>query len=166
MKTSLLVWIQRAFASMLFLGYIPFISGTIGSAATTALIWWGCCHGPKVLVTPLGLWAVGLGVTAFSILVASRPRDVFGSDDPKEVIIDECAGQLITFLFIPLSLKTLILGFFLFRFFDIVKPYPIHKFEALEGSLGITMDDFAAGIFANITLIVTLWSYHSVKALL
>jgi phosphatidylglycerophosphatase A len=165
MKSSFVTWVQRACASMLFLGYIPFISGTLGSAATTALIWWACIHG-QAIVTPLGLWAVALGVTAFSILVASRPRDVFGNDDPKEVIIDECAGQLVTFLFIPLSLKTLFLGFFLFRFFDIVKPYPIHKFEALEGSLGITMDDFAAGIFANITLIVALWSYHAIKALL
>jgi phosphatidylglycerophosphatase A len=156
---------QRALASVLFLGYIPFISGTIGSAAAAAAVWWACCHG-RHAVTPLCLWAVALGVTAFSILVASRPRDVFGSDDPREVIIDECAGQLVTFLFIPLSLKTIILGFFLFRFFDIVKPYPVHKFEALEGSLGITMDDFAAGVFANITLIVILWSYHAVKALL
>jgi phosphatidylglycerophosphatase A len=151
---------------VLFLGYIPFISGTIGSAAMTAAIWWVCCYRHLRPVTPLGLWAAGLAVTAFSIAVASRPREVFGSDDPKEVIIDECAGQLITFLFIPLSLKTLILGFFLFRFFDIVKPYPIHKFEALDGVLGITMDDFAAGAFANVTLIAILWAYHAVHALL
>jgi phosphatidylglycerophosphatase A len=165
MKTSLLIWVQRALASVLFLGYIPFISGTIGSAATVAVIWWLCCHA-HAAATPFGLWAVALAAIAFSILVSSRPREVFGSDDPKEVIIDECAGQLVTFLFVPLSLKTLILGFFLFRFFDIVKPYPIHKFEALDGSLGITMDDVAAGIYANITLIVILWSYHAVKALL
>jgi phosphatidylglycerophosphatase A len=166
MKTSLLIWVQRACASVLFLGYIPFISGTIGSAAMTAAIWWACCHRHLRPVTALGLWAAGLAVTAFSIAVASRPRDVFGGDDPKEVIIDECAGQLITFLFIPLSIKTLILGFFLFRFFDIVKPYPIHKFEALDGGLGITMDDVAAGVFSNVTLIVILWVYHAVKALL
>jgi phosphatidylglycerophosphatase A len=166
MKTSFLSWIQRAVASMLFLGYIPFISGTIGSAATTAAVWWACCHRHLRPVTPLGLWAMALGVTAVSILAASRPREVFGSDDPHEVVIDECAGQLVTFLFIPLSLKTLILGFFLFRFFDIVKPYPVHKFESLEGGLGITMDDFAAGIYANITLIAVLWAYHTVKALL
>jgi phosphatidylglycerophosphatase A len=165
MKTSLVVWAQRALASVLFLGYIPFISGTIGSAATVAALWWACCHA-HTLVTPLGLWSLALAVTAFSIIVASRPREVFGSDDPHEVIIDECAGQLVTFLFIPLSLKTLILGFFLFRFFDIVKPYPIHKFESLDGSLGITMDDVAAGVFANIILIAILWSYHAVKALL
>jgi phosphatidylglycerophosphatase A len=165
MKTSLLIWMQRALASVLFLGYIPFISGTIGSAAMTAAIWWACCY-KHTPVTPLLLWAAGLAVAAFSIAVASRPREVFGSDDPKEVIIDECAGQLITFLFIPLSLKTLILGFFLFRFFDIVKPYPIHKFEALDGGLGITMDDVAAGAFANVTLIAILWAYHAVHALL
>jgi phosphatidylglycerophosphatase A len=165
MKTSFSIWVQRALASVLFLGYVPFISGTFGSAAMTAALWWACCykHAP---VTPLGLWAAGLAVTAFSIAVASRPRDVFGSDDPREVIIDECAGQLVTFLFIPLSLKTLILGFFLFRFFDIVKPYPIHNFEALDGGLGITMDDVAAGVFSNVTLIVILWAYHAVKALL
>jgi len=165
MKTSLVAWMQRALASVLFLGYIPFISGTIGSAAMTAALWYFCCR-THLVVSPLTLWAAGLALTAFSVAVSSRPREVWGSDDPRQVIVDECAGQLVTFLFVPLSLKTLILGFFLFRFFDIVKPYPISEFESLDGGLGITMDDFAAGIFANITLIVILWSYHSVKALL
>jgi phosphatidylglycerophosphatase A len=165
MKTSLLIWVQRALASVLFLGYVPFISGTFGSAACVFALWWTCCR-THMAVSPLWLWAVALAVTTFSIIVASRPREVFGSDDPRQVVIDEVAGQLVTFLFIPLSLKTLILGFFLFRFFDVVKPYPIHKFEALDGGLGITMDDVAAGVFANITLIAILWGYHAVKALL
>jgi phosphatidylglycerophosphatase A len=165
MKNSLLVWIQRTLASVLFLGYIPFISGTFGSAACVFALWWACCR-THMAVTPLRLWAVALAVSAFSVVVSARPREVFGSDDPRQVVIDEVAGQLVTFLFIPLSVKTLILGFFLFRFFDIVKPYPIHKFEALDGGLGITMDDVAAGVFANITLIAILWGYHAVHALL
>jgi phosphatidylglycerophosphatase A len=82
------------------------------------------------------------------------------------VIIDECAGQFLTFLFVPLTLNTLVLGFLLFRFFDIVKPFPIYKMEELEGGVGITMDDVVAGIFANLSLLAIVAGYHIVKAAL
>jgi phosphatidylglycerophosphatase A len=69
-------------------------------------------------------------------------------------------------LFIPLSIKTLVLGFFLFRFFDIIKPYPVHTMESLDGGLGIVMDDVAAGVLTNVSLLVILFGYHFVKRLL
>jgi phosphatidylglycerophosphatase A len=165
MKNQILIWIQRALASMLFLGYIPLASGTIGSAVTVAGLWWFECR-TGMPVTPLTWWMFTLAVIAFSVLVSSRPRDVFGEDDPSRVIIDECAGQLVSFLFVPLSIKTLILGFFLFRFFDIVKPYPVHTMESLDGGLGIVMDDVAAGVLTNVSLLAILFGYHFVKHLL
>jgi phosphatidylglycerophosphatase A len=165
MKNPVFVWIQRAAASLMFLGYIPFASGTIGSAVTVGVLWWFFGR-TGVAVHALDWWALSLAVTAFSLLVSSCPKDVFGSDDPKEVIIDECAGQVIAFLFVPITLKTLLLGFFLFRFFDVVKPYPVHNMESLEGGLGITMDDVVAGVLTNITLLAILYGYHFVKHLL
>ncbi|HMD68789.1 MAG TPA: phosphatidylglycerophosphatase A, partial [Chitinivibrionales bacterium] len=124
MKHPVIIWLQKAFASVLFLGYIPLASGTIGSAVTAGALWWFACV-KGMAITPAHLWVLSLAVIAFSVLVSSRPREVFGEDDPSRVIIDECAGQLVSFLFVPLSVKTIILGFFLFRFFDIVKPFPV-----------------------------------------
>jgi phosphatidylglycerophosphatase A len=150
---------------MLFIGYFPWASGTLGSAVTAGALWWFFCRTNAPVHAP-DWWVLSLAVTAFSIIVSSRPREVFGSDDPKEVVIDECAGMVISFLFIPLSVKTLVLGLCLFRFFDIVKPFPVYKMETLEGGLGITMDDVMAGILTNISMLAIIYGYHFVKALL
>jgi phosphatidylglycerophosphatase A len=165
MKHPIVIWLQKALASVLFLGYIPVASGTIGSAITAVALWWFACV-KGMAVTPTLLWVLSLVAIAFAVFVSSRPREVFGEDDPSRVIIDECAGQLVSFLFVPLSVKTIILGFFLFRFFDIVKPFPVHNMEYLEGGLGIVMDDVAAGVLTNISLLVILFCYHFVKHLL
>jgi phosphatidylglycerophosphatase A len=165
MKNPIVIWLQRFLASLFFIGYFPWASGTIGSAITVGALWWFFCR-TNVAVQALDWWLLALAASAFSMVVSSRPKEVFGSDDPKEIIIDECAGQIVAFLFVPLSVKTLVLGFFLFRFFDIVKPFPVYKMESLEGGLGITMDDVMAGILTNITLLGIIYGYHFVKALL
>jgi phosphatidylglycerophosphatase A len=72
----------------------------------------------------------------------------------------------VSFLLVPISIKTLILGFFLFRFFDIIKPFPVHNMESLDGGLGIVMDDVAAGVLTNVSMLVILYGYHFVKHLL
>jgi phosphatidylglycerophosphatase A len=91
---------------------------------------------------------------------------VFGDDDPSPVIIDEVAGQLVTFFMVPLTLKTLIAGFLLFRFYDIVKPWFVNNLQELEEGVGITLDDVAAGVLANITLVLLLLGYNWVRAYL
>ena len=73
---------------------------------------------------------------------------------------------MITFLLVPITLRALIAGFILFRFFDIVKPFPIYHMEELEGGVGVTMDDVAAGILANASLLVLLIIYHAIKGYL
>jgi phosphatidylglycerophosphatase A len=158
-------FIQKMTASLFFLGYFPWMPGTIGSAVVVAGLWYMRFH-THVAPTPLMWWGAMIALTAFSIAVASRSLEIFKADDPPQVIIDECAGQFITFFLMPLSLNVLVLGFLLFRFYDIVKPYPIYKMEELEGGIGITMDDAAAGVFANVSLMVILAGYHFVKKLL
>jgi phosphatidylglycerophosphatase A len=70
------------------------------------------------------------------------------------VVIDEVAGQMIAYIFVPAatSLWITIAGFILFRLFDIWKPYPIRRMEALESGLGIMADDVLAGIYAALVL--------------
>ncbi len=95
-----------------------------------------------VVVSLVGIWA------------ATRTERILGRKDPGHVVIDEVAGQLITFLFIPFAspLWVLIAGFFIFRGFDIVKPYPVRRLESLESGLGIMADDVLAGLYAATTL--------------
>ena len=88
-------------------------------------------------------FTVALGVPA-----ATGVARKTGLKDPQCVVIDEVAGQLIPFLAIPASWKSLLLGFILFRGFDIVKPPPVRQLERLPEGLGIVMDDVAAGVYA------------------
>jgi len=166
MIKGILKWIRRILSSLFFIGYIPLIPGTIGSAITVGLLWHYRDHvsryfTPEYAVT---FWFAYLLFLAICIFLSNNAEEVFGSEDPKQIIIDECAGQLITFFLIPFSWRVLLLGFFLFRFFDIVKPFPVYKFEELDGGLGVTMDDVVAGIMANISLFIILWGYHGIKA--
>jgi phosphatidylglycerophosphatase A len=100
-------------------------------------------------VTYLGIWA------------ATRTERVTGRKDPGIVVVDEVAGQLIAFLFMPWDSPAwmLVVAFLLFRVFDIWKPYPIRRLESLEAGLGIMADDVLAGVYAAalMSLIATIY---------
>lgn len=85
-------------------------------------------------------------------------RKIFNKKDPSNVVIDEVLGYLTTvFLIIPTTtmntLKVISLGFILFRIFDILKPGPIYKSQDFPNGIGVTLDDFLAGLASNIILI-------------
>ena len=115
---------------------------------------------------PLWYWLAVVGVIGVSLFFSSRSRELFGKEDSGKIVIDEVAGQLITFMFVPLSVRSLIAGFLLFRFFDIIKPYPVYRMEELDDGVGVTMDDVAAGVMANLSLHIVLFLYHAVKSYL
>ncbi len=168
MRLFLLKWSRRLFGSLFFLGYIPGAPGTLGALAVIAAIWFtrgvtAQFFGPEYAFE---YWLVILAATALAVLVGNGAAYAFGSHDPKPFVLDEVVGQLVTFFMIPFSWRTLILGFLLFRFFDIVKPFPVYKFEEIEDGLGIVMDDVAAGVLSNISLIALLWAYHGIKSVL
>jgi phosphatidylglycerophosphatase A len=73
-------------------------------------------------------------------------------DDPSEIVLDESVGCLLTFWGIGLSLQTVLVGFILFRFFDIFKLGGIRHFEKLPGAWGIVIDDLVAALLSNILL--------------
>jgi phosphatidylglycerophosphatase A len=73
------------------------------------------------------------------------------------VVIDEVLGQLVTLAFIPVGWRAALVGFVLFRIYDVIKPYPANRFEKFHGGLGIMADDFAAGVYANLTLRLLMW---------
>ena len=102
-----------------------------------------------IVLTIAGVWA------------ASRAESLLGRKDPGVVVVDEVIGQLITFLFVPIDagMWAVAAGFLAFRTFDIWKPYPIHRLEALESGLGIMADDVVAGAYAA-TLLSLLTSIY------
>jgi len=87
-----------------------------------------------------------------SIKLGDVAEEFYGKKDPQEVVLDEVMGYWITMLFIPFHWELAVIGFVLFRIFDIIKPYPIDKLEKLTGGLGIMIDDYIAGVYANIVL--------------
>lgn len=136
-------------AEFFYLGRSPFAPGTVGSLGSLA-IWvpailynWPFWVKIFLLVAIffLGLWASKYGI------------EYYEKEDPKQVVIDEVVGQGIPFLFISFSLFNIILAFLLFRFFDILKPWPIKKIEkSFPNAFGLMFDDVVAGIFALLSI--------------
>ncbi len=120
--------------------------GTWGSAATV-LVWWLLAHWVGSAWQP---WMAALLATMavlFGIPAAAQVARTSGRKDPPFVVIDEVAGQLVTLIAVPIAWKSLLLGFILFRGFDIVKPPPIRRLERLPEGWGIVIDDVGAGVY-------------------
>jgi phosphatidylglycerophosphatase A len=92
--------------------------------------------------------ALAVLITLIGIPAATRVARASALKDPQFVVIDEVAGQLIALSGVPLSWKSLLAGFILFRAFDIIKPPPVRQLEALAEGAGIMLDDVGAGICA------------------
>jgi len=121
--------------------------GSWGSAATI-LLWWLASSRIAANWHVATVIAVAAGVLIVGIPSATLVSRASGLKDPQFVVIDEVAGQLITLIGVPLSWKSVLLGFILFRGFDITKPPPVRKIEHLPGGFGIILDDVAAGLYA------------------
>jgi phosphatidylglycerophosphatase A len=104
------------------------------------------------------MWQFGLVallVTAIGIAVASRADKAWGSHDNQRIVIDEVAGYLITVTPVTQDWAALAVGFVAFRFFDIVKPWPVRWLdENLPGGWGVVLDDAAAGVMGAIVMII------------
>ena len=127
-------------------GRFPWAPGTVGSAVGVvvylAIVRW-----------PLSVQlAIVAGVSVVGIWASTLAAEHFGREDPGEVVIDEVAGQLVTLVWTAVNLPGIVVGFFLFRVLDIVKPWPARRFEALPGGVGIMADDLMVGVYGNVLL--------------
>ncbi len=135
------------FATGFFSGKIPFAPGTFGTIAAIpfALVF---------LIIPsvfYGIYITGLILAA--IYFADQAEKILGKKDPGCIVIDEIAGYVVTLSMVPVNIYTLAAGFFIFRFFDIVKCAPVRYFENnFSGGAGVVLDDIMAGIFSAIVL--------------
>jgi phosphatidylglycerophosphatase A len=137
-------------ASLFYIGFIPGAPGTYASIATTLgfLAIYSFSHR---IIPELHVSAVCL-ITLIGILTSSEVSRASGNEDPSFVVIDEVAGQLLTFLFLPVNSFNLIAGTIAFRVFDMWKPFPIRKLESLGAGVGIVADDLLAGVYGNLAL--------------
>ena len=148
---SLSVWIATGLGA----GYFPVAPGTAGSVVGLALV-------VALRQTPLDSAGLGISLAALAVVVfalgvwaAGKAEKYFGRVDPGQVVIDEVLGQIITFIAAPrISRVGLIAGFILFRFFDIVKPFPARRAERFPGGWGIMLDDGVAGLYSLIALVI------------
>ncbi|HJZ71719.1 MAG TPA: phosphatidylglycerophosphatase A [Vicinamibacterales bacterium] len=132
-------------ATVCGVGYAPVAPGTFGSAAGLVL-WWILPGAPAVQAAAIAaLFVLG----SWSGNVAER---YYGRTDPGQVVIDEVMGMLITLFMNPVGWRGAIGGFFLFRLFDVIKPYPANRLERLHGGVGVMADDGMAAIYANLVL--------------
>ena len=134
-------------ATGFYSGYLPKAPGTWGSAVGLAIYY--LLHG---FALPVYLLAVAI-VIVVGIFAAGSAEKILDQKDPGPIVIDEIAGMLITLIAAPPYIWAWILGFFIFRFFDIIKPFPVRWIDQnINGGVGIMMDDVAAGIYSFLVL--------------
>ena len=143
--------VSTVIASVFGIGYFPFASGTVASLAAMPLAALILLHGGGIALAAASLIAFAIGVWACGDHVRAT-----GREDPSECVIDEVAGQWLACAFASTSLPSLALAFFLFRLFDIWKPWPVGWADReLPGGLGVMADDMIAGLMAGVLVALT-----------
>ncbi len=133
-------------------GYFPVGPGTVGALAAIAIA--ALIHG-YWSAGRLTLLIVTLVLLAPAIWASTETARAYGRKDPGLVVVDEVLGQWVTLLgATTLTSKSFVIGFVLFRIFDIWKPWPVRKFESLPEGVGIVADDLAAGVYAALILYI------------
>jgi len=160
---------KRLLTSCFGLGRLPLAPGTWGSLPVAIIFGLMCQFHVSGISISIVMAALALAGSIICVKFAPAIIRATGTGDPREIVADELAGQAVTFLAIAfLGLETFSTGyiwlitaggFFLFRLFDIAKPWPIHKLEKLPEGWGVLTDDLLAGVYAAIVLqiIVRLW---------
>jgi phosphatidylglycerophosphatase A len=124
-------------------GLARIMPGTFGSLAALPIVY-------AVSFLPLiSIILIAIASTIVGIWLCGKTADDMGVHDHSSIVWDEIAGMLVTFIGVTMHWQTALAGFLLFRFFDILKPWPISYLDKhLEGGLGIMLDDIVAGIAA------------------
>ena len=134
----------RLIATVCGIGYVRPAPGTVASLIALPISWMIAFYAGRFVLLAASILVLAVGTWASELYSASTR-----TADPSECVIDEVAGQWITCAFAPVSIPAYVLAFVLFRAFDIAKPWPISRFEALHGGLGIMSDDVVAALIAG-----------------
>ena len=141
--------IHKAIATVIGLGYAPIAPGTFGTIG--AVVFYYLLTQVVTISLPILLVMI-VFFAVIGIWSTDKVIPLWG-DDPSRVVMDEFVGFLVTMILVPISLKNMIIGFVLFRFFDILKPLGVRYLDKnVKGGLGVMMDDVLAGVYACISL--------------
>ena len=139
MKNNLVKLLATGFYSGLF----PWVPGTIGTIPAWLIAYYIIGDRPVILIPVMVVTFI------LSVWSAGEAEELYGHD-ARKIVIDEWAGMFIALILVPYSMTNYLIAFVAFRFFDVVKIYPARRWEKLKGGWGVTMDDIAAGLQANI----------------
>ena len=131
--------------SFFYLGHSPFMPGTMGSLG--GLLIYFLVKNNDLLYGFSILFLFVLG-----ILFSTEAEKIYKRKDARMIVIDEGCGMLLALFFVPYSMFSVVIGFFLFRIFDILKPPPAKRMEKLTGGMGVMFDDIIAAIYTNLIL--------------
>jgi phosphatidylglycerophosphatase A len=121
-------------------GYSPVAPGTAGSLVAVVILW-------LVPFSQTGLVIFFVAVTLLGTWAADVVERASGKKDPGTIVVDEVAGMALGVLVLPLTVPVLLAGFVLFRVFDVLKPFPANRLQALPGGIGVMTDDLVAGLY-------------------
>jgi len=136
------------------IGYFPIAPATFASVVVCIVIWF-------LLRTQIIYISILLILFVLGVWISSRLENFWGIDSRK-IVIDESVGMLVTLYAVPKNIFYFIIGFALFRFFDIVKPYPINVSQDLKKGWGVVTDDVIAGMYSSILLWLFIFLLHRI----
>jgi phosphatidylglycerophosphatase A len=142
-------FVEKIIGSGFYTGYIPIASGTFASLLA-ALVYFIPGFENSYIIVPSIVISFIIGIP-----IGNKFEMMYGKD-PSQCTIDEIMGMWISLYLIPKSVINIMIGFFIWRFFDIIKPYPARDLEKLKGGLGIMIDDFISAVYSLITLHILL----------
>jgi len=135
-------------------GLSPYAPGTAGTLVAIPIFWlMATLPLPIYLVVVVVLFLIG-------IYLCQVTTDRLGAHDHSAIVWDEVVGYLLTMTAVPFDWRWVIAGFFLFRLFDVWKPWPVRALDrSVEGGLGIMLDDIGAAIYAALSLQAIIYLY-------
>lgn len=160
---------KRLLTSSFGLGWLPLAPGTWGSMPSAIGFGLVFYFGGSCLQAFLLMLAFFIAGSVVCLKFSDAAVAATGKADPNEVVADEIAGQALTFMILTffidapaaprLIVTIVVLGFFLFRLFDTIKPWPSYRLEELHGGWGILADDLMAGLYAGVglTIFAKIW---------
>lgn len=141
--------------SFFYLGHSPLMPGTLGSIGGLLLYF--------VVKDKLPVYAFSiLFIFLLGIIFSAEAERIYKRKDAQMIVIDEACGMMLSLFLVPYNFWIMILGFILFRTFDIVKPPPAKAIEKFSGAFGIMFDDIIAAIYTNFILQIVCRTLHIV----
>jgi phosphatidylglycerophosphatase A len=137
--------IVKMIATFFYVGYLPIMPGTWASMAAAFIYLSIRDNVPMQIAVFFGIFVTGL-------VVAGRAEELLGKRDDQRIVIDEVSGMFLLYILIPNEILYLVLGFFLFRAFDIFKIAPMRRLENLPKSWGVMSDDILAALYSYVAI--------------